>query len=237
MMKWEDLKVYHKIPKENLSQAKKEITKIISDNLARYGFKLYGRKLIRLSNDLFHIIHLDTRGTWMGATESLKTEIAVISVYDTDIFVQNYELTFKRSIEELIPGIKNYYQITQEYKLFSEYLSKKLEDNIIPYFNNFTTSKDILKNEFSGTLAENWHDPGSINNLIFYAELENHINRNLSPIINYKISYLKKLSQDDNLNELIMLKGYVDDSEWNRVSIFLKKKKEEVFRKLKIKEE
>lgn len=234
-MNWEELKVYRKLPKEQLSKAKKDVTKIISDNLAPYGFKLYGRKLIRLSEDLFHVIHLDTRGSWMGASESLKTEIAVVSIYDADVFIKNYELSFRKNIEELIPGLKNYYQITQEYELFSEYMSKKLIEHIIPYFKNFRSCKDILKNKGFDTVEENWHNPSNPNSLIFYAELGNHLNKNLSSILNYKIDFYKSLSQDDSLKELIMLKQNVDNSDWDRVSAFLEMKKSEVLKKLTIK--
>ena len=55
-MNWEDLKVYRPLKKEELKTAYKDFTKIIAGNLLVDGYKLKGRKLIKQSNDLFHII-------------------------------------------------------------------------------------------------------------------------------------------------------------------------------------
>ncbi|MNR52045.1 hypothetical protein D3C85_1718220 [compost metagenome] len=90
-MNWEDLKFYKTIEKAELNDAKKSIENIIAKNLAPFGFKKFGRKLVRKSNDLIHIIHLDSRGSWSGSSNSLKTEFAIVSIYETDIFVKNFE--------------------------------------------------------------------------------------------------------------------------------------------------
>lgn len=62
-MRWEDLKVYKQLTKEELKPAFKDFTKNVADNLKPFGFFLHGRKLIPVSNDLLHVIHLDTRGS------------------------------------------------------------------------------------------------------------------------------------------------------------------------------
>src|SRR5690606_30536247 len=141
-MNWEDLKVYRPLKKEELKTAYKDFTKIIADNLLVDGYELKGRKLIKQSNDLFHIIHLDTRGSWMGISDSFKTEISICSVYDTDTFILNYELTASKKIEDLVPKIRNYYRITQEYLLLADFLTRKIRESILPYFSQYKSSKD-----------------------------------------------------------------------------------------------
>lgn len=87
-MRWEDLKVYRPLTKEELKPAFKDFTKIIADNLKPYGFYQYGRKLIAFSDDLLHIIHLDTRGSWAGVSEFFKTEVSVVAVSDKSPFIK-----------------------------------------------------------------------------------------------------------------------------------------------------
>ena len=143
-MNWEDLKVYRPLKKEELKTAYKDFTKIIADNLLVFGYELKGRKLVKQSNDLFHIIHLDTRGSWMGTSDSFKTEISICSIYDTDTFILNYELTASKKIEDLVPKIRNYYRISQEYPILADFLTRKIRESILPYFSQYESSKDIL---------------------------------------------------------------------------------------------
>ncbi|WP_290845345.1 hypothetical protein [Flavobacterium sp.] len=143
-MNWEDLKYYKPIEKAELAKAKKTIENVIAANLAPFGFQKFGRKLIRKSNDVIHLIHLDSRGSWSGSSNSMKTEFAVISIYDTDILVKNYEPISGSRIEDLAPKLKNYYQITQEFELFADYLSKKIIEIIVPYFDKYRSSEDVL---------------------------------------------------------------------------------------------
>ena len=125
--------IYKPLEKEELSNAKKSIETIVAEKLLPYGFKKNGRKLIRKSNDLIHIIHLDSRGSWQGSSNSLKTEFAIVSIFDTDILVDNFEPISSSYIQNLEPKLKNYYQITQEFNLFAEYLSKKIIEILLPY--------------------------------------------------------------------------------------------------------
>ncbi len=145
-MKWEDLKVSRSIEKIELTNAKKIIESIISNRLEPYGFRKIGKKLIRKSNDLIHLIFLDSRGSWSGVSNSLKIQVAIVSIYDVDILVNNYEPISNTFIENLKPDLKNYYQITQEYELFAQFISTKIEEIILPYFDKYTSSSDIIKN-------------------------------------------------------------------------------------------
>lgn len=143
-MNWEDLKVYRPLKKEELKTAYKDFTRIIAENLLLDGYALKGRKLIKQSDDLFYVIHLDTRGSWMGTSDSFETEISICSIYDTDTFILNYELTASKKIEDLVPKIRNHYRISKEYPLLADFLTRKIKESILPYFSQYKSSKDIL---------------------------------------------------------------------------------------------
>ena len=146
-MNWEDLKFYKPLAKEELSNAKKSIETVVAEKLMPYGFKKFGRKLIRKSNDLIHIIHLDSRGSWQGSSNTLKTEFAIVSIYDTEILIENFQPISSSYIQNLEPKLKNYYQITKEFNLFAEYISKKIIEIILPYLDKYSNSKDILNKD------------------------------------------------------------------------------------------
>jgi len=232
-MKWEELKVYKPLTKEELKVAKKEIEKIISVNLGLYGFKKYGRKLIRIADDIFHIIHLDMRGSWMGASNDLKTEIALVSIYDTDVFIDGFELTASRKIENIVPKIRNYYQITKEYELFADFISRNLVEYVLPYFDRHKNSKEILSktNNFKiDNVSEIIERNG---NLILYCELANHKNDKSIEILEQKIEFLKQLNnQPENCKYFETILNCIKKSEWKNVDEMLNRNKEQVFRRL-----
>ena len=157
-MKWEDLKVYKPIEKTELTNAKKVIESVISNRLEQYGFRKIGKKLIRKSNDLIHLIFLDSRGSWSGTSNSLKIQVAVVSIYDIDILVNNYEPISNTFIEDLKPDLKNYYQITREYELFAQFISTKIEQITLPYFDKYTSSTDIIKKGIKHGITKNLID-------------------------------------------------------------------------------
>lgn len=234
-MKWEDLTVYKTLQKEDLNVAKKEIECIILNNLQPYGFSKYQRKLIRKSEDLLHIIHLDTRGSWMGASRSLKTEISLVSIYDTEIFIDGCELTARKRIQDLIPSIKNYHQITLEYKLFADFISRQLIEFIIPYFDKYKNSKDILSNSRKFKIDETTEMTERNRNLILYCELSNHINKSSIKILNKKIAQIDRIKNDpDKDNEILKLKEAIEKKDWAEVDNILEKKKNLVNNKIKI---
>ena len=144
-MKWEILKVYKPIEKDELPLAKKTIEAKVYEKLKPLGFKKIGKKFYRVSNDLIHFIFLDSRGSWSGSSNNVKTLVAVISIYDTDILINNYEPISNSYLQDLDNNLKNYYQITQEYELFSEFLSSKIVELLIPYFNKYESSFDVIK--------------------------------------------------------------------------------------------
>src|SRR4051794_28587175 len=143
-MKWEELKVYKPLTKEELKAAFKDFTKIIADNLKPFGFSLYGRKLVAVSNDLFHIIHIDTRGSWSGVNAYFQTEISIVAVSDKSPFIRGFELTGSKKFEDIVIGIKDNYRITKEYPLLADFLTRKTIEKVLPYFDRYDNSKKIL---------------------------------------------------------------------------------------------
>lgn len=236
-MNWEDLKVYRPLQKEDLKAAYKDFTKIVSENLLLDGFETRGRKLIKLSNDLFHIVHLDTRGSWMGVSDSFKTEISIGTIYDTDTFVLNYELTGSKRIEEIIPKIRNYYRITEEYKLLADFITRKIRESIIPYFSQFQTSKDVLSNRGMFKIDNMSEITERNSNLILYCELANKVDVASSEILAEKLNKLKRLNaKDSTINEIVELRNLVQEKDWDKISEKLLSNKQQVLKKLKFKE-
>ncbi len=172
-MKWEDLKVYKPIEKTELTNAKKLIDSVVSNKLEKYGFRKIGKKLIRKSDDLIHLIFLDSRGSWIGASNSLKIQVAVVSIYDVDVLVNNFEPISNTFIEDLKPDLKNYYQITQEYELFAEFISNKIEEIILPFFDKYNSSTDVLQKGIKLGITKNLLELcEKSKNIIFTEELE-----------------------------------------------------------------
>ena len=197
-MNWEDLKVYRPLKKEELKTAYKDFTKIVAENLLEDGFELKGRKLFKQSNDLFHIVHLDTRGSWTGISDSFKTEISICSVYDTETFILNYELTASRKIEDLVPNIRNYYRITKEYPLLADFLTRKIREKVLPYFSQYKTSKDILNNRKKFKLDNVSEITERNSNLILYCEITNKIDKVSSEILSTRLARLRNLKNVDS---------------------------------------
>jgi hypothetical protein len=236
-MNWDDLKVYRPLKKEELKTAYKDFTKIVAENLLQDGFELKGRKLFKQSNDLFHIVHLDTRGSWTGISDSFKTEISICSVYDTETFILNYELTASRKIEDLVPNIRNYYRITQEYPLLADFLTRKIREKVLPYFSQYKTSKDILNNRKKFKLDNVSEITERNSNLILYCELTNKIDKVSSEILSTRLARLRNLKKvDSSIKEADNLLLLIQDKNWEKIHEILIDNKRQVFKKLKIKE-
>ena len=236
-MNWEDLKVYRPLKKEELKTAYKDFTKIIADNLLADGYELKGRKLVKQSTDLFHIIHLDTRGSWMGTSDSFKTEISICSVYDTDTFILNYELTASKKIEDLVPKIKNYYRVTQEYSLLADFLTRKIRESILPYFSQYKSSRDIL-NQLTKFKLDNPTEITERNsNLILFSELANKTVIKSTEILTDRLTKYRNIKADDKIiKQTEWLLSLIQGRQWEEIDNLLSDNKRLVFKKLKIKE-
>ncbi|MBL7919038.1 MAG: hypothetical protein JNJ40_01915 [Bacteroidia bacterium] len=233
---WEELTVYRLLPKDQLKPVYKDFTKIIAQNLSHFGFKLQGRKLIKLSNDLIHIIHLDTRGSWTGINDSYEIEIAIVPVCDIEVFIKNYELTGSKNIYQIIPKLKNYHRITQEYVLLADFITRKLIEHILPYFDMYDTTKAILENrdqfELGNIVERN-------ENLILYSELLNHEDKQASKIVKFVLERLDRIYRDKSKVEEIYtsLSNYslwLKSKDWYKIDNDLQNKREVILKKLKL---
>lgn len=232
-MKWEDLKVYRKLSKEELKPAFKHFTSIVALNLKPFGFVLHGRMLVRLLNDLFQVIHIDTRGSWSGISEYFKTEISLVAVTDKSPFVRGFDLTGRRRIEELAAGLRNYNQITQEYPLLADYLSRQVTESVLPYFNKYSNSGLVLndRNFFKTNYS---HD-----NLILFCELQNKMDIEARAIIIKNLSFYASITPAKSalhefIDELELYKNRLEVDDWVSIQQKLEENKSEVLRKLKI---
>ena len=236
-MRWEELRVYRPLTKEELKPAFKDFTKIIADNLRPFGFSLHGRKLIALSNDLLQIIHLDTRGSWAGVSQYFKTEIALVAVSDKSPFIRGFELTGSKKIEDIVIGIRDNYRITQEYPLLAEFLTRKIIESVLPYFDRYDNSKKVLSDRKSFKLGDMVQRN---DNLILFCELQNRINVEAAKIIDKTLAFYSSLYSDrsqlgEYFDELELYKSGLAANDWIVIEKKLETNKSEVFKKLKIK--
>jgi hypothetical protein len=236
-MKWEELKVYRPLTKEELKPAYKHFTKIIADNLKAFGFFLHGRKLIRVSNDLLHIIHVDTRGNWMGINEYFKIDIAVMAVCDKSSFIRGFELTGCKRIEDISKNIRDHSRITQEYPLLADFITRRIIEYVIPYFDKYNSSGKVLDDRKSFKLAD--HSKRN-ENLILFAELLNRKNVEAGKINEKALVFYSSINSgntqlDEYFEEMELYKRCLYSNDWTTIEQKLQTNKTEVFRKLKIK--
>ncbi|WP_142685420.1 hypothetical protein [Chitinophaga polysaccharea] len=225
-MRWEDLKVYRPLSKEELKPAYKDFTQIMAANLKQFGFHLVGRKLVTLSNDLFHIIHLDTRGSWMGLSEYFKTEISLVAVCDKSPFIRKWEQNGAKKIEELAIGIRDNYRITKEYPLLANFLTEKIIEHVLPYFDKYDTSLKVLADrdafKYDLYMTENA-------NLLLFAELQNGINVEAEEIIDKTLMMAR--TSNEYIDELNIFKDGLQTGNWDLINQKLASNKQEVFKK------
>ncbi|MCW3070784.1 MAG: hypothetical protein JWO44_674 [Bacteroidetes bacterium] len=233
-MKWEDLQVYKPLKKEELKSVHKDFIKIIAENLSQYGFQPVGRKLIKQSHDLFHIIHIDTRGRW-SVSDNFKTEISIASIYDTDTFIKNQELTGTKKLEDLIPQIRNHYRITQEYQLLADFLTRKLVEDVLPYFGKYQSSGDILLKRQNFKMDKLTELTERNENLILFCALSNHNESNSSEILDKRITEIKKnYPTSPELPEQEVLRDKIKAQDWINIDEQLRENKTAIFKKLKL---
>lgn len=236
IMRWEDLKVYRPLSKEELKPAFKDFTKITADSLKPFGFSLHGRKLIALSNDLLQIIHLDTRGSWAGVNEYFKTEISIVAVSDKSPFIRGFELTGIKKIEDIVIGIRDSYRITQEYHLLADFMTRKIIEHVLPYFDKFNNSKKILDDRRSFKIGD--VSQGN-DNLILFCELQNKMNIEAGKMIDKNLAFYSSLNPDrsklkEYFEELELYKSGLQANDWSAIDQKLEANKIQVFKKLKI---
>jgi len=172
----------------------------------------------------------------MGTSDSFKTEISICSIYDTDIFILNYELTASKRIEALVPKIRNHYRITQEYPLLADFLTRKIKENVLPYFSQYKTSKDVLINQTNFKLDNTTEITERNSNLVLYCELANNKNLESSKILASRLTKMKDFKPDPmSINENELNLNLIQEGHWTKINEILAHKRELVFKKLKLK--
>ena len=235
-MKWEELKVYRPLTKEELKPAFKDFTKIIGDNLEHFGFQLKGRKLQRIKNDVLQTIHIDTRGSWMGISENFETVISV-TPFCNMVFVQG-ELLGTKKIEEIIPKIRNHYRVTQEYKLLADFITRQTIDYVLDYFDKFNSTKTIYDN--SGQFPTDHVMQGN-EAVIIFSELKNRLNKKAEIEIDKVLQHWTNFPiQEGNyfsgyLHDLRFYKQKLKNKDWDSINERLTSDEEQVLKKLKLK--
>lgn len=231
-MKWEDLKVYRPLSREELKPAYKAFGKMMADNLSAFGFKSFGRKLVRFSNDIVQVIHVDTRGSWMGINEYFETKVSLEPVGDKSAFVRKWEPRAEKDIKEIVGGIRNHYRITREYELLADYLTRQIRQSVLPYFEQNNSSATVLRN------LKNFKPNGLLfgeNDLVLFCELQNKVNVHAAGILDSIIAYIQKTNvRNDYLEELEIYRDGLRVNDWTAIDEKLSANKEEVLKKLKL---
>ena len=224
-MKWEDLKVYKPLKKEELKKSFAEMTKQIYFHLKPYGFKKKGRKFLRLSNDLVEIIDIDFRGSWSGQNEYFETNLGLVPICKEKLTEAYYPIA-KTELKLLNSSIKNHYRITSEYPLLADYLGRLLIENALPYFDKFNSTKKVSKRirDFKYKSTCGGSDIYQSHLLVLYSELKNHNTKRPLFIINQQIEFIKHLintsSQETGklekeLQEWLKLLEKVNSKNWD----------------------
>lgn len=238
-MKWEELKVYRPLTKEELKPAFKTFTAIIADQLKPFGFVQHGRKMILLSNDLLHVIHIDTRGSWSGVSDHFETIVSLCAVSDKSPVIRGFELTGGRKLEEIAVGIRDSYRVTKEYELLADFLSRKIVEKVFPYFRKYDHSSKILNDPGSFVIGT----PQAKNeSLVLHCELQNRQNRLAGQIVDQTLAFYRSLGTyssspkfSEYFEELEIFRDALQKGDWLSIDDKISKNRAEVFKKLKIK--
>lgn len=223
-MTWEDLKVYKPLKKEELKPAFRGLTKIIGQNLKEYGFTKRGRKFYRLTYDLVEVIDFDYRGSWTGQSEYFDINIGLIPLCWPDLN-KEYYLVASREIKEIDKTIKNHYRISAEYELLADYLTKRIKNKVLPYFEKYNSTKKVVENyrDFKYKSSCGGGDIRKSNYLILCSELKQHQLKRAISIIENEIKFQEHhLRETDNKDSIKLINNGL--LKWNNLLDLAKRK-------------
>ncbi|RAV97799.1 hypothetical protein [Pseudochryseolinea flava] len=233
-MKWEDLKVYTPLAKEELKNAFKAFTKSIADNLAPLGFRLNGRMIQRISQDVIQTIHIDTRGSWTGVSEHYTIAISIMPYCNT-IFIHD-ELSGIVNIEEIVPNIRNHTRITLEHPLLADFITRQIVAYVLPYFEQYRSTLEIAQNlrQFpTGNFSKRNEA------VVIFTALKNHnkavANEEIKKVMHHWNNSLSSLTKyfSTYLNDLNFFYDKLSENDWESIDQKLKVDEEAVLKKLK----
>ena len=233
---FEKIKVFKNLPKEQWKSAYNELNKIIALNLKEYGFKKKGRKHFRLTNDLLEIIDIDNRGSWQGSTDEIKIRIGLVP-FCWEGLTNEYYLVGSKKIEEIDKSIRSHFRISQEYLILADYISERLINNILPYFDKYNSTKKIITNykNFPYDLSHLALDSYNNHKLILFSELKQHKIKESIEILNKKTERIKDFKNNEYLKKWFELRNLVENENWKSINKIITEKEQIELKKLKIK--
>lgn len=232
-LKFEQIKVFKSLPKEQWKPAYNELNKIIATNLKEYGFKKKGRKHYRLTNDLLEIIDVDNRGNWTGSSNDLEIRIGLVP-YCWQGLTDEYYLVGSKRLEEIDKTIRKHFKISEEYLLLADYLSERIIENILPFFDKYNSTEKITSQPYIFPYFSKCggNDIYKSQLLILFSELKQHKIVKATEILENEIEY-----GADGLNKITWekLKNLSENNEWEIIDKIFDENEKSILEKLKIK--
>ncbi|MFB9053070.1 hypothetical protein ACFFVB_08245 [Formosa undariae] len=234
--KFEKIKVFKSLPKEEWKPAFNALNEIIGANLKEYGFKKKGRKHYRLTNDLLEIIDVDNRGSWSGTKDTIEIRIGLVP-YCWEGLTKEYYLVGSKKIEEIDKTIRKHFRISQEYLLLADYLSERIIRNVLPYFEKYNSTKKITNQPyiFPYQASHLTFDTYNGHLLILFAEIKQHkVNKSIE-ILDKLIEVSMRFENELELKKWTKIKTLIENNDWNSIDKILTKNELIELNKLKIK--
>lgn len=232
-LKFEDIKVFKSLPKDQWKSAFNELNTIIGTNLKEYGFKKKGRKHYRLTNDLLEIIDIYNRGSWTGAKDDIEIRIGLVP-YCWQGLTDKYYLIGSKRIEEIDKSIRKHFRLSQEYLLLADYLSERIIINILPFFDTYNSTKKITSQPYIFPYYTKCGGEDVYNSqfLILFSELKQHKTKKAIEILDNEIEF-----GSDSLNQFTWreLKDLIENEKWEVVDRAFLENEKVILDKLKIK--
>lgn len=230
---FEKIKVFKSLPKEQWKPAYNELNTIIGANLKKHGFKKKGRKHYRLTHDLLEVIDVDNRGSWSGSKDDIEIRIGLVPFCWKGL-TDEYYLIGSKSIEEIDKTIRKHFRISKEYLLLADYLSERIINNVLPFFEKYNSTEKIVNQPYifpyhskcGGNDIQNSHY------LILFSELKQHKINKAIEILNNEIEV-----NSDDLNQVNWkeLKVLTEAKDWGTIDKIFLENEINTLNKLKIK--
>ena len=227
---FERIKVFKSLPKEQWKTAYDELNKRIGDNLKEFGFKKKGRKHYRLTNDLLEIIDVDNRGSWTGTKDDIEIRIGLVPCFWKGL-TNEYYLVGSKRIEEIDKSIRKHFRLSQEYLMLADYLSERIVQNVLPFFEKYNSTKKITNQPyiFPTHTTCGGSDIYSSHLLILFSELKQHKVNKAIEILENEIEF-----GSDSLNQVTWeeLKSLIDKEDWETVNSIFAENEKKILNKL-----
>lgn len=233
---YEKIAVFKNLPKGQWKSTYNELNKIIGQNLKEYGFKKKGRKHYRLTNDLLEVIDIDNRGSWTGATYNIQIRVGIVP-YCWEGLSNTYYLVGSKKLEEIDKTIRKHFTISQEYLIFANYLSERIINNVLPFFDKYNSTYKIVNQPYIFPYYSKCggNDIYHSQFLILFSELKQHKVKEAIEILENEIEFQTRLENVEIVNNWEKLKESLETENWYEIDKLLAEKENIELKKLKIK--